>query len=96
MARYERPKAGQWVQPIRRGYKLCCCDCGLVHKMDFRVRNGRAQYRAYRDERSTALVRRHMGIRGMKARFGKGDLGQQMKRKPKPKKTPIREREGKR
>jgi hypothetical protein len=37
-----------------------------------------------------------MGIRGMKARFGKGDLGQQMKRKPKPKKTPIREREGKR
>jgi hypothetical protein len=35
--RYERPSAGQWVQPIRRGYRLACCDCGLVHRMDFRM-----------------------------------------------------------
>ena len=33
---YEEPEAGEWVSPIRRGYKMQCCDCGLVHKMDFR------------------------------------------------------------
>lgn len=56
--RYERPKAGEWVQPIRRGYKSACCDCGLVHKMDFRVVNGRAQFRVFRDNRATAAMRR--------------------------------------
>lgn len=57
---YEKPKAGQWVQPIRRGYKMACCDCGLVHTMDFRIYRGRAQFRAIRNERSTGQMRRHM------------------------------------
>lgn len=25
------------VQPVMKGYKLACCDCGLVHDMDFTV-----------------------------------------------------------
>lgn len=53
----------EWVQPIRRGYKMCCCDCGLVHDMDFRIVKGRAQFRASRNMRSTALVRRHKARR---------------------------------
>ena len=57
--RYERPKPGEWVQPKRRGYKLACCDCGLVHTMNFRVYSGRIQFQARRNERSTALMRRH-------------------------------------
>jgi hypothetical protein len=56
---YTRPRDGEWVQPVRRGYKLACCDCGLVHTLDFRVYAGRVQFRAYRNERSTALMRRH-------------------------------------
>lgn len=24
-----------WINPIMTGYKLRCCDCGLVHKMEF-------------------------------------------------------------
>lgn len=48
-----------WIQPIRKGYKMACCDCGLVHNMDFRVSDGRVQFRASRNNRSTALVRRH-------------------------------------
>jgi len=55
---YEKPKAGQWVQPIRRGYKLACCDCGLVHRMDFRIYSGRVQFRVFRDERATGQMRR--------------------------------------
>jgi hypothetical protein len=58
MARFQRPKDGEWVQPKRRGYKLGCCDCGLVHTLDFRVHAGRPQFRASRNERSTALMRR--------------------------------------
>jgi hypothetical protein len=39
---------GQWVSPIHRGYRLACCDCGLEHRMDFRIRKGAVQFRATR------------------------------------------------
>lgn len=61
--RYEEPKEGEWVQPIRQGYKLRCCDCGLVHNVDFRIVGGKRKYiqfRVFRNERSTGQVRRHM------------------------------------
>lgn len=57
--KYYEPKAGEWQQPIRRGYKLCCCDCGLVHTMDFKVKNGRAEFRVFLNNRSTGQVRRY-------------------------------------
>lgn len=61
---YERPDAGEWVQPIEEGYSMACCDCGLVHRMDFRVYEGRAQFRVFRNNRSTGQMRRHMMRRG--------------------------------
>lgn len=60
---FEQVKAGQWVQPIRKGYKMACCDCGLVHVLDFRLYGGsrkHIQFRAFRDERGTAQARRHL------------------------------------
>lgn len=65
MARYQQEQAGddgwtRWVQPIRKGYKMSCCDCGLVHVVDSRVRGGRVQWRMRRDNRATGQVRRHM------------------------------------
>ena len=39
---------GWWIQPVRRGFMFKCCDCGLKHRMDFRVHKGRAQFRAWR------------------------------------------------
>ena len=53
-----RDYGGWWVEPIRRGYKMCCCDCGLVHDMDFRVQKGKAQFMVRRNNRSTAALRR--------------------------------------
>ena len=47
-----------WVQPVKRNYGMACCDCGLVHRLDFRVKDGRAQFRARRDNRATAQLRR--------------------------------------
>lgn len=42
MAKLKREVEGDdgwsdWVHPIPRKYKMGCCDCGLVHNMDFRV-----------------------------------------------------------
>ena len=67
--RYEKPSSGEWIQPIPRGYKLACCDCGLVHTMDFRVvkwakgKRTKVQFRVFRNARSTAMMRRHMKAR---------------------------------
>ncbi len=64
MAKFFKPQPGQWVEPILKGYKLMCCDCGLVHTMDFRVSGKRVQFRVFRNNRSTALARRgYLGIR---------------------------------
>lgn len=69
--RYQKPKEGEWIQPIRRGYKMACCDCGLVHTMDFRIKDSRVQFRAFRNYRSTAQKRRHFkSIRVIKAAKG--------------------------
>lgn len=56
MAHYDKPEAGEWVRPIKHGYKLACCDCGLVHIMDFKTthKGQRVQFRVWRDERATA------------------------------------------
>jgi hypothetical protein len=35
--KYDEPEAGEWVKPIRKGYRLKCCKCGLVHFVDFRL-----------------------------------------------------------
>lgn len=55
---YDKPQAGEWVQPVRRGYKMACCDCGLVHLMNFRTHQKRVQFAVWRSNRSTAQMRK--------------------------------------
>lgn len=60
--RCKQVEAGEWVQPVRRGYLLQCCDCSLIHRMNFRVvkdRRGRSfiQFQAFRATNSD--IRRH-------------------------------------
>lgn len=61
--KYNEVEDREWVQPIRNGYKMMCCDCGLVHKLDFRI-VGKIkrfiQFRASRDNRATGQFRRHI------------------------------------
>ena len=50
-------QSGEWVQPRRRGYWMKCCDCGLVHRMNFRlVPYGQGKYKiqfqAFREDES--------------------------------------------
>lgn len=49
---------GDWVRPLKRGFKLTCCDCHLVHTVNFRVNNGHPELQLTRDKRATAAQRR--------------------------------------
>ncbi len=51
--RYHQGYDGEWIQPKRKNYYMQCCDCGLSHRIDFKLikdKLGRAriQYRAFR------------------------------------------------
>lgn len=44
-----RAKDGEWIQPrTHNGHILECCDCGLQHRVNFRIRGTRIQYQAFR------------------------------------------------
>lgn len=59
--KYKTVKEGEWVQPIMNGYRLSCCDCGLVHEINFRIieKGKKIQLQAYRNQRSTSALRRN-------------------------------------
>jgi len=59
---YKVEKEGVWIRPIKKGYKFACCDCGLVHRLEFaHIPYGSGRkiiFRAWRDNRATAAMRR--------------------------------------
>lgn len=59
--RYSRPKPGEWFL-LEGGERIMCCDCGLVHNLDFRVVDGQVKARAWVNKRSTGAVRRSHNI----------------------------------
>ena len=50
----------EWEYPVQTNFKLACCDCGLVHTMDFRVVDGEVEFKVKRDNRATGQIRRYM------------------------------------
>jgi hypothetical protein len=50
----------EWVQPEPSGYRMRCCDCNLVHEMQFRICDGEVQFRARRHNRATGQSRRQI------------------------------------
>ena len=60
--KYIEEKSGKWIYPKRKGYKLMCCDCGLVHRLDFRIikehEKNYIEYRVFRDNKATSSARR--------------------------------------
>ena len=46
------------MRPNYRDYKVKCCDCGLVHRVWFRIHDGHIEYRVERDGRATGAARR--------------------------------------
>lgn len=56
--RYKQIKDGEWETPLMSRYKAVCCYCGLVHRMQFKIKGRRVMFRCWRDKRATAAVRR--------------------------------------
>ena len=50
---------GEWIRVPKRGYKEQCCDCGLIHRLNFRIVDGKIEIQAFRDARATNGARRH-------------------------------------
>jgi hypothetical protein len=58
--KYSYPKItdGEWVRPKQEGYRLACCDCGLIHAVNFRIVDGHIEFQPTRHARATAQRRR--------------------------------------
>lgn len=56
--KYETLEDDEWVRPKHRGFKFMCCDCSLVHVLDFKIEDGEVVFRARRDKKATAAARR--------------------------------------
>jgi len=60
---YKRVKNNEWIRPQRNNYKMMCCDCGLVHIIDFKLekhgKNKVIMFKAKRDNRATGQARRY-------------------------------------
>ncbi len=54
---------GEWVHPVRRGYLMKCCDCGLVHRFNFLLipwgRGKKIVFQAFRVPDSRSRKSRH-------------------------------------
>ena len=46
------------TRPRVRNFREQCCDCGLIHRLDFRIVDGKVEFRTRRDDRATAAARR--------------------------------------
>lgn len=64
----DKGKYSKWITPKVRGYRMACCDCGLVHELEFMAidrKNRRLscnkvqiKFRIKRNNRATAAIRR--------------------------------------
>lgn len=65
---YHHVTEGEWFPVDRKDNRDQCCDCGLVHKVNYRVTDkSKIEVQVFRDERATAALRR-------KYKFSKEDL----------------------
>jgi len=56
---YYQVTDGEWIEVYLKGNKDQCCDCGLVHRTNYRLTaKGKIEYQVYRDARATAAARK--------------------------------------
>lgn len=52
-----RVRDGERIRPAMTGDLFKCCDCALVHRMDFEIVDGRVEIIAWRDDKTTKTER---------------------------------------
>lgn len=64
--KYQTHQDGEVIFPKMKGYRLKCCDCSLIHRIDFRISKKGSKmilsFRAFRDNRATSASRRKTKI----------------------------------
>jgi hypothetical protein len=60
--KYHQIIDGEWFRPKMRGFREQCCHCGLIHVIDYRIKDGGVEFRAVVDYRATAAARRHFNF----------------------------------
>jgi hypothetical protein len=55
---YYKVKNDKWYAPKKKNHLLACCDCGLVHKVSYRIVKGQIQAKYKRDEKNTKKRRK--------------------------------------
>ena len=53
---------GEWIRVPMRNGKDQCCDCGLVHKTNYRIVDGHVEVQVFRDGRATGGARRRFNF----------------------------------
>lgn len=65
--KYVQKHDGDRVRPIMKGYRMRCCDCELVHVLDFFVipwgRGRKVEFKVTRDNRATKSSRKRFGVK---------------------------------
>jgi hypothetical protein len=61
--KFEDIQENEWLWPVHKGYRLRCCDCHLVHKIDFKVEDGDVAIKFRRDTVNTKKERAKMTIK---------------------------------
>jgi hypothetical protein len=47
--RFKKVTSNKWIQPtLERFHHIRCCDCGLIHRLEFRLHKNRLQFKAWR------------------------------------------------
>ena len=60
---YYQVSDGEWIEIPMRNLMDQCCDCGLIHRMNFRINaKGRIEMQAFRDARATNGARSHFAF----------------------------------
>jgi hypothetical protein len=54
--KYQQQYDGEWFSPKRKNWYMRCCDCGLVHRVNFRIRKGVIQMQATRLRKRKSLI----------------------------------------
>lgn len=65
-AKQETPNADGWIDFVEitnNKARLGCCDCGLTHDFEFKVIDGKLNFRTKTNHRSTAQRRKSQGIK---------------------------------
>lgn len=53
---------GEWIEVPKRNYRQQCCDCGLVHRHNFRINDkSKIEIQTFRDGPATGGARRNKG-----------------------------------